>query len=191
MHFPGRHNRYPQLLDPKKYSKYISKLQSIQYRGSEILIFSTSQKLTDYYWINITDNSIPFVVFINHTKLCGEETYNGKYVYYAGAYVENSAALFESSEQEKTREIFSSVKRMFPEFDEKLVSESRLIRLKDAQHIIDIEYAEKVPEYNTPISSIYLVNGSQLFKDERTVNSAIRFAKEAINNFHETVAQDG
>ncbi len=156
---------------------YLNKLRSIQYLGAVCLIFSSDQDISDYYWHNINDISFPFLVFINHTKMVGKERYNGKNIYYIGAYIPNDNRYFSISDDELSGQWFDSLQKIFPEFDKNQIGDLNIFRLKNAQHIVTLDYQSKIPEYNTPITNVFLSNFSQIFPEDRGTNYAVREGK--------------
>jgi hypothetical protein len=39
---------------------------------------------------------------------------------------------------------------------------------------VDTHYAEKIPDYQTPLPGVYLTNFSQIFPEDRGTNFAVR-----------------
>ncbi len=153
---------------------YIKQLESINYLGARLLIFSSDQKLSDYYWHNINDVDLPFLVFINHTKLIDKKMYNNKYIYYLATYVPHDHKLFTCSDEELEKTWFPGLKKIFPDFDSELIHEKHFFRFANAQHIVDTSYASKIPGYQTPLPNVYLSNFSQIFPEDRGTNYAVR-----------------
>ena len=76
---------------------------------------------------------------------------------------------------------------MFPDFDRDSVLEKKVFRFKDAQHIVDLGYEDKIPEYQTPCPEVYLCNFSQIYPMDRGTNGyygdhAKTFSIGTINN---------
>jgi protoporphyrinogen oxidase len=153
---------------------YIKQLNSITYLGARILIFSSDQKISPYYWHNVNDLDLPFLVFINHTKLIDKSNYAGKYVYYIATYVPHDNQLFTCSEDELKKIWFKSLNQIFPKFDKKRIHEIHSFALANAQHIVDLDYATKIPNKTTPLANVYLSNFAQIFPEDRGTNYAVR-----------------
>lgn len=168
---------------PKGYTK---QLTSINYLGARLLIFSSTQKLSDYYWHNINDLDLPFLVFINHTKLIDKSHYGNKYIYYIATYVPHDDELFTCSDEELENRWFESLRQIFPAFDESKIHEKHFFRFANAQHIVDRDYAKKIPGRKTPLAHVYLSNFSQIYPEDRGTNYAVRegnsIAKDILND---------
>lgn len=153
---------------------YINKLNSIDYLGAILYVFSSSQEISKYYWHNINDLNSPFLVFINHTRLIDKKNYNNMYVYYVGAYLPHSHRYFEMNQDKITSEWEGYLNKIFPEFNPKAINQRNLFKLKYAQHIVDLDYLSKIPDYKTPMDGLFLVNFSQIFPEDRGTNFAVR-----------------
>lgn len=154
--------------------EYLQLLNSVDYLGAICLVFSSDQSLSKYYWHNINDPTFPFLVFVQHTRYIDTSHYGGKEVYYLGSYLPNDHPSFTMDDAALKRLWFSYLKKIFPDFDERRITDAHLFRFKNAQHIVDLSYERKIPPYQTPISGVYLANFSQIFPDDRGTNFAVR-----------------
>jgi len=162
------------ILAPYKNEPYFQKLNSIDYLDAVVLVFATEQKISKYYWHNINSKNSPFVVFIGLTNLIGNKDFNGKNIYYIGDYVPRDHQYIGLSEKDLKEHWFNQLKLIFPKFDKKHIFDSRLFKLKDAQHIVDVGFEKKIPDTETPFKNIYLSNFSQIFPMDRGTNYAVR-----------------
>jgi protoporphyrinogen oxidase len=153
---------------------YITKLTSIKYLGASLLIFSSEQSLSKYYWHNINDMSSPFLVFIQHTNLVGSEQYNNQHVYYIGTYVPHDHRYMTMTKEQLEDEWFAYLRKIFPEFDRNKVRETYKFAFKNAQHIVTTDYEQLIPAYQTPLKNVFLANFSQIFPFDRGTNYAVR-----------------
>jgi protoporphyrinogen oxidase len=153
---------------------YLQQLQSIDYLGARLLVFSSDQDLSPYYWHNVNDIDLPFLVFINHTKLIDASNYGGKNIYYIATYVPHDDELFTCSDEQLEAAWFKGIKQIFPDFSAKKVHEKHYFRFANAQHIVDTNYVSKIPAHKTPLSNVYLANFSQIYPEDRGTNFAVR-----------------
>lgn len=154
--------------------KYTQQLTSIEYLGALLMVFSSDQDISPYYWHNINDVDKPFLVFIHHTRLISKEFYGGKHVYYIGAYLPDDSELFKLDDKALSKLWLGELKKIFRDFSEKKISEKYIFRLRNAQHIVGTDYQAKIPEHNTPLSGVFLSNFSQIFPEDRGTNYAVR-----------------
>ena len=171
---------FAKLIQGSKSAKrsYIEKLNSIDYLGARLLIFSSTQDISPYYWHNVNDLDLPFLVFIHHTKLIDKKFYNGKYIYYIATYVPHDHELFISDDKKLEKTWFAALKQIFPDFDTKKIREKHFFRFANAQHIVDTSYIDKIPNAKTPLKNVYLSNFSQIYPEDRGTNYAVREGKK-------------
>lgn len=173
--FTGPSPAFARLLPARESLKdYAAKLGSIDYLGAICLVFTSDQDLGDYYWVNVNEPDAPFLVFINHTRLVDKSTYGGRHVYYIGAYLPPDGKIFSLPDDELAKLWLGYLKKMFPEFEAGRLQERHIFRFRAAQHIVDTRYAEKIPDYQTPLPGVFLANFSQIFPEDRGTNFAVR-----------------
>ncbi len=153
--------------------EYIEKLMSVDYLGAVLMVFSTDTKFTDFYWHNVNDLEQPFLVLLSLSALIGPEKLNGKHVYYVGAYVPHDHAYYRMSDDEIKTLWVQGIKNIFPHFDPHTITNSQIFKFKNAQHIVEPGYQEKIVPYQSELPNIYLSNFTQIFPDDRGTNYAV------------------
>ena len=154
--------------------KDIELLRSIDYLGAVCFVFTSTQSLAEQYWTNVLDAGLPFLVFVQHTRLIDPSMYGGEHVYYAGTYLPHDHSFFIQSEDHVCRIMLEGVQKMFPHFDTSAVRQTFLFRLKNAQHVVDTDYVRKIPPSLSRLPGVYLANFSQIFPEDRGTNFAVR-----------------
>lgn len=168
--------------------EFRDKLRKIHYLGAICHIFTSNQSLGSHYWVNVNDDDASFLVFIQHTNLIPTANYNGKHVYYIGAYLPQDQGRFLMPESELIRDWHKYLKQMYPSFDPSLIEESYLFRFKDAQHIVDKGYESKIIPYETPLPGVFLANFTQVFPEDRGTNFAVREGRKVGQRVREFLA---
>ena len=153
---------------------YFQKLEGIKYLDAAVLLFATDKPITKYYWHNINTPNSPFVVFLSLTSLIGCDRFKGKHIYYIGDYIPSDHPHMNISEEDLEKNWFQSLQKMFPDFNPASVIEKKVYRFKDAQHIVDVGFEDKIPEYQTPCPEVFLCNFSQIYPMDRGTNYAVR-----------------
>lgn len=170
-------NFFENKVENSEQAHYIKNLKKIDYIGALVILFTSKQSLSSYYWHNINDVNMPFLVFIQHTNLVPSYYYNNKHVYYLAKYASNDE-ISRFSDDDLKNSWFDSLKKIFNQFEKNMIEESWVFRFRDAQHIVDIGYKDKIPSYKTPFKNVFLFNYSQIYPEDRGVNFAIREANK-------------
>ena len=165
-HLAGEH--------PEMTQKYMQQLSSIDYIGAAVMAFSTDQEISEYYWHNINDEEVPFLVLLSKTALSGKESTGGRYIYYIGDYITHEHRYFSMEKEAIMDEWKDGLQKMFAHFDRSQIVSEDLFMFRNAQHIVDVGYEDKMPAYQTPVDGLYLANFSQIYPDDRGINYAIK-----------------
>lgn len=150
------------------------KENTIDYLSAVVLLFTSTQSLSSYYWHSITDAKAPFLVFLQHTNLISPAMYKDQQVYYIGAYVPNDHEYLAMQPEQIKKTWFKYVSELFPQFNEDRVGETHLFKFPYAQHIVDTNYQEKIVPYAVPNKpNTYISNFAQIFPQDRGTNYAV------------------
>jgi len=163
--------------------------EKIQYLNAITLAFSSDQSLSQYYWHNIMSKDAPFLVFIQHTNLVPQNWYEEKNIYYIGAYIPDNHEYMNTSNNDLEEIWFSYLKKIFPNFDESKIEGRSLFKFKYAQHVVDTDYASKIPPFCVEKGKVYLSNFSQIFPEDRGVNYAISAGEKIAKQVHQDLLQ--
>ena len=153
---------------------YQEKLTGAVYQGAVAMILQMSRKLSDIYWLNIGDPSIPFTGVIEHTNFIGPEHYQGNHFLYISKYLDQDHPYLTMSEDDLFEEYVPYLQKINPDFSPDWVSQRWVFRERAAQPIITQNYSERVPEHRTPLHGLYLANSAQIYPEDRGTNYSIR-----------------
>lgn len=158
-----------------------SPLDSVKYLGAVDVVFTSKQKLSKYYWHNINDLRAPFVAFISQSNMTDDY---GKYVYYMGGYYPQDHKYFKVEDEIIYKEFFGYLKKMFKDFDEKLVEKKWVFKFKNAQHIeTPLPLRGLLPLKKGEHQKVVHMNFAQIYPQDRGMNYAIREAKKFVASF--------
>ena len=157
---------------------YRKKLEDVHYMAAVVLILEMKHPLTSTYWMNIADDSVPFLGLIEHTNLMPKEMYNGNSVLYLTNYLDRDEPMFSMSKEELLAHYLPHLKKFNPDFDESWVTKVHYNALSAAQPIITPNYAERIPDHRTPVKNLYLGNTTQIYPEDRGTNYSVRMGRE-------------
>ena len=84
---------FPALVPPLP-EDYLARLTGVSYMAAVLIVLVLDRPLTDVYWLNVSDRSIPFVAVIEHTNLIEPEHYGGKHIVYLSNYLTTDNPLY-------------------------------------------------------------------------------------------------
>ena len=158
--------------------EYVAKLQGVEYEGAIAVIWVLKHRLSDIYWLNIADPSIPFLLVLEQTNLVPPDEYGGKHIVYTANYVTREDHRWTMDADEIVREYIPHLKKVNPDFDETWIESYYLHKEPAAQPIVTVNYREKMPPVKTPIQGLWLAAMSQVYPEDRGTNYSLRLAMD-------------
>ena len=160
---------------------YLDRLESVQYLAAVVVILELEQQLTDFYWMNIASDEVPFLGIIEHTNMLPKEWYNDRHVVYLTNYLHRKDELFNLPPDELVDLYLDHLPKFNPNFDKSWVKKVHYNAVSAAQPIIGTEYGAKKPSHRTPFDRVYLANTTQIYPEDRGTNYSIRMGREVAD----------
>jgi protoporphyrinogen oxidase len=158
--------------------EYIQMLNKIVYLGNVCLVLELTTSLSDLYWINVNEPNFPFVGVIEHTNFEPKESYGGKHIVYLSKYLPTDEALYNLSREEFYEFSIPYIKQMFPDFDEKIVSNYYLWKELYSQPLVTKNYSQFIANLQPKLQNVYINTMAQIYPEDRGTNYAIREGKK-------------
>lgn len=150
------------------------KLGRHEYFGALTMIMSLKRSLSKIYWLNVADETSPFVAVVEHTNFIDKKNYNNNHIIYLGKYLSTESKLYNMSEVEIKNTFLNYLKRIFTFFDEKDVIEYRIVKEPYAQPVVKKNFSEILLDYKTPVKGVYIANMSQIYPEDRGMSYSVR-----------------
>ena len=77
---------FPSLVDGLP-ADYVNQLRSARYLSAVLIVLALNEPLSDVYWMNIADRSMPFLGIIEHTNMIDAARYGGHHIVYITNYL--------------------------------------------------------------------------------------------------------
>ena len=162
---------------------YNASLNEVQYIGNVCLTLELNRSLSEIYWLNVNDPGFPFVGIIEHTNFEPKESYKGRHIVYLSKYLPTDEALYKMSEQEFYDYAVPFIQKMFPEFKTDWVIDYHVWKEAYSQPLVTLHYSKIIPEFKTPIESVYINTMAQIYPEDRGTNYAVREGKLMAEKF--------
>jgi len=158
---------------PEDYRQKLSQLQMI---GALNLVLTLKESFlkNDTYWLNVNDNSFPFVAVVEHTNFVNKAYYGNHQILYVGGYYPQNHRYFKIKKSDIFKEWFPYLQRINPAFNYQFsIINYQLFSNLYAQPIVPLNYSKFIPSYQTPIENVFLACMQQVYPWDRGVNYAI------------------
>jgi len=158
---------------PQLPADYAGKLKGVRYQAAVCLVLTLKRPLSDIYWLNISDPTIPFVAIVEHTNFADPSDYGGKRIVYISNYVSMDNPLYRSDADGLLAAYLPHLRKINPQFDPSWIEERYLFREEAGQPIITTGYSSRIPDHSTPIPRLYLANTTQIYPEDRGMNYSV------------------
>lgn len=160
---------------------YKKKISSIKYMSAVLIILILDKPLSDRYWLNIADRSIPFVAVIEHTNFIKSEHYSGKHIVYLSNYLDKNNDMYSMSHEELLAHYMPHLVKINSNFHSDWIETSYYHKIDYAQPIIGKNYSDIIPSHKTPVDGLYLANTSQVYPEDRGTNYSVKMGRKLAN----------
>ncbi len=164
-------------LAPELPEEYTRRLTHVQYQAAVLIVLVLDRPLTNVYWLNIADRTIPFVGLIEHTNFIDKSLYGGNHIVYLSNYLGKESELYAMAPDDLWQRYIPGLKSINPAFDESWVKERHYHREDAAQPIIGLDYSNRIPSLKTPIEDLWLANTTQIYPEDRGTNYSVRLGR--------------
>ena len=179
-------------LVPQLPPDYGEKLTGVRWQSAMCYIMALKRPLSDIYWLNISDDEIPFIAAVEHTNFIERERYGGYHIVYLSNYLHPEHPYLGMEIDELEREYLPHLTKINPEFSPDWIAERWLFKGPYAQPIVTTGYRDKIPEHRTPVPGLYLATMSQIYPQDRGQNYSIAMGEQvaslAVEDFERSPA---
>jgi protoporphyrinogen oxidase len=158
---------------------YRARLAQIKYLANVCLVMRLDRSLSDTYWLNVGDPTIPFTGVIEHTNMQRPEIYGGAHLAYLSRYMAPDDPYYQMSPEELLAAYLPHLQKMFRGFSRDWVKEVWAWRERYTQPVIGLRYSELKPPFKTPVANLWLCCMAQVYPEDRGINYAIVFGQRA------------
>jgi protoporphyrinogen oxidase len=169
-------------------AEYLAKLTGTEYLSAVLVILVLDRPLSNVYWLNVADRSIPFVGVIEQTNFLPPDQYGGRHIVYLSNYLSREDPLYGMAHSELLREYIPHLRKINPDFDEAWIQESYHHRVDAAQPIVGVNYSSRIPDHRTPVTGLYLANTTQVYPEDRGTNYSVRMGRRVARMLMDDLA---
>ncbi|HOE11415.1 MAG TPA: FAD-dependent oxidoreductase [bacterium] len=165
-------------LAPDLPSEYRQQLAKIKYLANTCLVMRLDRSLSDAYWLNVGDPSIPFTGVIEHTNMQRPEDYGGAHIAYLSRYLDTDDPYYQMNAEPLLDAYCPYLERMFRGFSRDWVKQVWRWRERYTQPLIGLNYSRIKPPFETPLNHLWLCCMAQVYPEDRGTNYAIVYGRK-------------
>jgi protoporphyrinogen oxidase len=150
----------------------------LDYTGTVCALLVLKKSFSPYYWINIMDDTFPFVAIVEQSNFVDKENYNGMCPVYLSRYVDKDSELYNMPEEKLWPLFFDSLRKINPAFSEDWVYSKVLFKAPYTQPIVPIHYSAQLPKFQTGERGLWWVSMSHIYPWDRGTSHSFRVGRE-------------
>lgn len=160
---------------------YTKQLLSIPHLWAQTLILETDTPiLKKTYWLNMNDQSFPFIAVVQHTNMIDKKNYGDRHIAYIGNYLPDHHPFLTMTKEQLLKKFIPCLKKINPSINFQLSTiNSFLFTSPFAQPVHTKMYSTRAPKLETPIPHVYLANLDSIYPWDREVNYSIELGQNA------------
>jgi protoporphyrinogen oxidase len=166
-------------LIPNAPAAYRQALTDQEYLGIICPLLVLDRPLTNYWTLNITDETVPFTGVIETTSYLDPSYVGGHHLVYLPKYTAPESSWLRKSNAEIEEIWLHHLERMFPDFERASIREFRIHRERYVEPLHGLNELHKIPAMQTPVTGLHLVTTAQIYPALTNGESVSRHAQSA------------
>ncbi|MFA6242058.1 MAG: NAD(P)/FAD-dependent oxidoreductase [Candidatus Hydrogenedentales bacterium] len=164
---------------PPEYDSYAAQLRNIRYIGVVCVVLKLKRRLTPYFWLNVHAPSIPFNGIIEYTNLNPNQG-QGEHIVYVPYYVATDKPLYTAEDESVFRQSWDAVKQLGSGICDSDLLGHRVFRASHAQAVCPVGFLKSLPNSQTPIAGLRLLDSTYLYPEDRSQSGLILNAHACV-----------
>lgn len=157
---------------------YKTKLQKLAFVDALVVVLVLAKPFMEgVYWLNVLDQSLPFLVMVEHTNMISPSHYGGNHLLYLGAYLPPDHQFFSYSPAMLRRLAVRQLQAIRKNFAAKTILDCFVFRGPAAQPIVPAAYSLNRPSITTPLPHLFLGNMDLVYPWDRGTNYAVELGE--------------
>jgi protoporphyrinogen oxidase len=150
--------------------------------GALCAVLVLPRALSNIFWTNVCDKTIPFGGIIEHTNLAPPEWYGGHHVVYLSRYFTADEAVATSDTDTEVKQWLSCLESLFPSFSAGDVISVDAFRTSYAAPLVTTPYLPHIPPVTSHVPGLYVMTTAQIYPQDRGMDEGVRQAGLAVAN---------
>ncbi len=146
--------------------------------GVVCVVHQLAKPVSPNFWVNISDPAIGAPGFVEFSNLRPLD----RHIVYVPYYMPAGRADFARADEDFIDESFEILRRVNPSLQPQDRIASHVARLKHAQPVCDIGFADRLPDRQTPVFGLQIADTSFYYPEDRGVSESIAFARRMVES---------
>ena len=151
--------------------------------GAMAVVVELRRQVTDTYWVNVVERSLPLTAYIEHTNFVPPSDYGGLHLAYMARYFTHDDPIATVDvEEEAWRWVDALAAGGLPGFSRDDVVAIHPARTPYAAPLVEVGHLGRIPPVRSHIAGLYVATTAQIYPQDRGMSEGVRLGAEAA--FH-------
>lgn len=155
-----------------------ARLEKLDNVGVVCVIVKLKQKLTENFWLNITDKDMDIPGMIEVSNL---NTSLNEHILYVPFYLHKDNPIYREPDENFINKVSKYIHKVNNEVNKSSILDIRVFRYEYAQPVCTTEFLKKLP----PIQSderkgFYIVDTAYCYPEDRSINESVKIARKVV-----------
>ena len=151
--------------------------------GAMAVVMELRRQITDTYWVNVIDSSLPLTAYIEHTNFVPPSDYGGLHLAYMARYfTHDDPVATVDIEAEAWRWVDALADGGLPGFSRDDVLALHPARTPYAAPLVELGHLGRIPPVRSHIDGLFVATTAQIYPQDRGMSEGVRLGTEAA--FH-------
>ena len=141
--------------------------------GVLCVVLQLRRKVSDIYWTNVCDPTLPFGGMIEHTNLLPPSDYGDRHVVYLSRYYTSDEPIAQADPSSEAERWVGLLVDHFGLAREDVL-EVNAFRTPFAAPLVSLGYLDRLPPLEGPVSGLYVTTTAQIYPQDRGMDEGIK-----------------
>lgn len=146
--------------------------------GVVCVVHQLSKQVTSNFWVNVSDPAIGAPGFVEFSNLRPLD----RHIVYVPYYMPTTNPAFGRPDEAFVEESFGYLQRVNPALGPGDRVASHVARLRYAQPVCDVGFADKIPDPQTPVAGLKIADTCFYYPEDRGVSESIGYARRMVES---------
>ncbi|WP_138510986.1 NAD(P)/FAD-dependent oxidoreductase [Maricaulis alexandrii] len=151
--------------------------EAIRNVGVVCVLHKLKKPVTDNFWVNISDANFEIPGIVEFSNLRPLEDH----VVYVPYYMPQTNEKFGWSDEAFINQSFGYLQSLNPEIERDDLLASHVARLRYAQPVCEVGFADMIPDHVTPVAGLQIADTCFYYPEDRGVSESAKLAKKMVD----------
>ena len=163
-------------------------IEEKEWMGVVCVVLLVEREITEFMWLNLISQDVPFVGLIDYTHLNPNYRVDGCRVIYVPDYVSTEHPNYKMNDEKLIDNVFDNLVKINKNFKRNWVKKSFVFRAPYAQNIPFVNFKDRIVPEVSDFKNLHICDWSQFYPWDRGLSNSLKIANNTIKNVKESIS---